>query len=85
MIHKIAMILVLIGALNWGLVGVTGLFMDEYFNLVEYLASDLIGLQVLENIIYVIVGVSAVILSVSKGCCDSMMKQRTTVEGTMNQ
>lgn len=86
MIHKIAMILVLIGALNWGLVGVTELFMGEPFDLVAYLTVDLIGLSILGTIIYIIVGLSAVILAVSKGGCgDGMMKKGGMMKDGMSK
>ncbi|MBR5130625.1 MAG: DUF378 domain-containing protein [Alphaproteobacteria bacterium] len=49
-ISLIAMILVLIGALNWGLVGLFGM------NLVEVL----FGATVLAQSVYILVGVSAV-------------------------
>ena len=69
MIHTIAMVLVLIGALNWGLVGVTGLFVSQ-FDLVEYLALDLIGVPILADITYIVVGVAAIVTAVSykKSC-----------------
>ena len=49
-IHLIAMFLVLIGALNWGLVG---LF---HFDLVEFL----LGWGFLARVIYIAIGVSAI-------------------------
>ena len=48
-IDKIALILIIIGAINWGLIG---LFR---FNLVELLFGDM---TVLARIIYVLVGIS---------------------------
>lgn len=46
-------ILVIIGALNWGLVGLFS------FNLVEVLLG---GIPILERIVYILVGVAGVIL-----------------------
>jgi len=64
LIHKVAFILVLVGALNWGLVG----FAD--FNLVTYLL-DMVGLPTLEDFIYLLVGSSAVVLLFThkSSCC----------------
>lgn len=45
------LVLVIVGGLNWGLVGLFE------FNLVEYLFG---GIPLLESIVYVLVGVSAV-------------------------
>ena len=55
-IEWMAWSLVVIGALNWGLVGAFD------FNLV----ATILGVGTLANIIYVVVGISAVILVVSK-------------------
>lgn len=52
MLGKIAFILVIIGALNWGLVGAVN------FNLV----SMIFGEGMLANIIYILVGLSALVL-----------------------
>ena len=52
-VHMIAFILTIVGALNWGLVG--GL----NFNLVSYLLGSW---PVVANTIYVLVGISAIIL-----------------------
>lgn len=60
----IVWVLVLIGGLNWGLVG----FFD--FNLVSYLFVDLWPVPVVEKIIYDVVGVAAVVMLVmSFACC----------------
>lgn len=48
-IDKIALILVIIGAINWGLIGIFN------FNLVEMLFGNM---TILARIIYVLVGVS---------------------------
>jgi uncharacterized membrane protein YuzA (DUF378 family) len=51
MIHMVAFVLVVVGALNWGLVGLLG------WNLVETLFGD--G-TMLTNLVYILVGASAV-------------------------
>lgn len=69
-------ILVFIGALNWGLIGAFG------FNLVSFLFSDMM----IQNIIYVLVGLSAVykVIKVatcgSCGCCCSSSSCSTPKE-----
>jgi uncharacterized membrane protein YuzA (DUF378 family) len=65
MLCKIVGIIVIIGALNWGLVGVAN------FNLVDYLFG--VG-SVLSHIIYTVVGLSGLALLSSffitcPGCC----------------
>lgn len=53
LVRKIAMILTIIGGLNWGLVGAAG------FNLVSYLFGEM---SVLSQLIYILVGISALIM-----------------------
>ncbi len=60
------MALVVVGALNWGLVGLGNLFGGSDWNVVNYIFTDLLQVTVLENIVYVLVGLSA--LLVCKGC-----------------
>lgn len=64
-LHSIAFILVIVGGLNWLLVGLFDL------NVVTYLGSTL------EKIVYVLVGLSAVYLVVTHKkdckCCDKGM------------
>ncbi len=50
MLHMVAFTLLLVGGLNWGLVGL--------FNL--NLVSSLLGMGMLEKLVYILVGVSAV-------------------------
>lgn len=50
-LHMVAFILVIVGALNWGLVGLFG------FNLVETVLG---GMPAIERVVYVLVGLSAV-------------------------
>ena len=51
LIKRIALILTIIGALNWGLIGLLD------FNLVTFLFND----SILTNIIYILVGISVLI------------------------
>jgi len=64
-LHTVAFILVIVGSLNWLLVGIFDL------NVVTELA-DLVGVSIIENIVYVLVGLSAVYLVVThkKSCAD---------------
>ena len=64
--HKIAWLLVMIGAINWGLVGI-GSFMGSNWNLVSMIFGTMPSV---EAAIYVLVGLSAV--SFFFGCkkCD---------------
>jgi uncharacterized membrane protein YuzA (DUF378 family) len=57
MIHKIAYWLTIIGGLNWGLIGVADL------NLVDKILG---GMPSVERIVYILVGVSAVYLLISR-------------------
>lgn len=68
-LHVIAFLLVIVGALNWGLVGLFG------YNLVESLFGSM---PAVVQAVYVLVGVSAVYILAthSKDCktCAEMMK-----------
>lgn len=70
-LHIIAYTLVIVGALNWGLVALLD------FNLVTWL-SQMLGIMALENIIYILVGAAAIyeVLTHGTKCkeCMSMMK-----------
>lgn len=57
-LHGIALILVIIGGLNWGLVGLGG-FMNANWNVVGMLLG---AWPTVEQLVYVLVGVSAVVL-----------------------
>jgi hypothetical protein len=59
-VHKTAMALVLIGALNWGLVGAFK------FNLVMALLGSW---PTVERLVYVLVGLSAVATAFAGKCC----------------
>lgn len=55
-LHIVAFLLVIVGALNWGLVGLVG------FNLVEALLGSM---PMIMNLVYILVGASAVYLLVT--------------------
>lgn len=59
-VHKAAWVLVMIGALNWGLVGLLG------FNLVSALVGSM---PTVERIVYVLVGAAAVGMLFVGKCC----------------
>ena len=70
-VHKVAMVLVWVGALNWGLVGAF------QFNLVNQILSSWMWL---ERLVYVLVGISALLmLGLCKCChkCDKCEKCET--------
>lgn len=58
-LHGISFVLVVVGALNWGLVGL-GNFAGGDWNLVKMIVG---AWPVVENVVYVLVGVSAVLLA----------------------
>ncbi len=64
-IDWIALILVIIGAVNWGLVGIAN------FNLVEFVFG---GLTIVTKIVYILVGISGIVLIYSAAKCRSMCK-----------
>ena len=61
---KIAKILVIFGGLNWGLVGL-GLLLNKDWNLVHAILGSMPSL---EAIIYLLVGISAVMLIIRCKC-----------------
>jgi uncharacterized membrane protein YuzA (DUF378 family) len=58
-VHKLSLILVIVGALNWGLVGVAD------FNLV----TAVFGFGWVTRLIYVLVGVSGLMMLMAGRCC----------------
>jgi uncharacterized membrane protein YuzA (DUF378 family) len=56
MLHMVAFVLLVVGGVNWGLVGLGG-FMGSDWNVVHMLLG---GMPTLEWLVYVLVGVSAV-------------------------
>ena len=61
-LRKTSLVLTIIGALNWGLVG----FFD--FNLVAFLFGSM---SILSRIIYMLVGLSALVVAYSAATCRS--------------
>lgn len=64
-VHKFAWVLVIIGALNWGLVG-----LNPDWNLVNLILG---GLPIVERIVYVLVGLSGVAM-LAMGSCKACKK-----------
>lgn len=62
-ISCVALILLIVGGLNWGLVGLFN------FDLVKWLFADTLNVPVLAKIVYIIVGVCAVIVLMGMCCC----------------
>lgn len=59
-LHVIAFILVIVGGLNWGLVGLAGLVSaGSNWNVVNLILGSM---ALIENIVYLLVGLSALIL-----------------------
>lgn len=58
----VAMILTVVGGINWGLVGLFG------FDLVKWLFIDTLNIAVLARVVYVVVGLAAVYL-LATTCC----------------
>jgi len=52
-------ILVVVGGLNWGILGVGGLFMDKELNVLNMLLGSV---PALEYIIYILVGLAALLM-----------------------
>jgi len=72
-VHKISKILVIIGGLNWGLVGV-GMFMGQNWNVVNLIFGSM---PTVEAIVYVLVGLAA--LAMVFGCkCKKCMETCAT-------
>lgn len=57
-LQKAANVLVLVGAINWGLIGLLDL------NLVNVVLGSIAGL---ENIVYILVGLSGILVLVNQG------------------
>ena len=65
-VHMITFLLVMIGALNWGLMGAFG------FNLVTYLLGSW---PMVERVVYILVGVSAIVeIAMHPSMCSCCMK-----------
>lgn len=59
--YKIAKILLIIGGLNWGLVGISHA-LNNHFDLVEYLGYTLLNAPIVSTILYLIVGIATLIV-----------------------
>ncbi|MDD3861340.1 MAG: DUF378 domain-containing protein [Candidatus Gracilibacteria bacterium] len=59
-VHLILGLLLVVGGLNWGLVGL-GSFLDMNLNLVNLLFGSW---MVVENIVYLLVGLAAVLMAI---------------------
>ncbi|MFA5942437.1 MAG: DUF378 domain-containing protein [Candidatus Paceibacterota bacterium] len=65
-LYAIAFVLVIIGGLNWGLVAL-GVYMGGNWNIVNLILGSW---PAVENLVYLLVGVSALLLIFDrKGCC----------------
>jgi uncharacterized protein len=73
-VSKIAMILVVIGGLNWGLVGFF------HFDLVAAIFGPM---SILSKVVYILVGLSALFLAtmIGKFPCECMSKQHSHTQG----
>lgn len=67
-LRRISFVLVIIGALNWGLVGLGG-FMGSNWNLVSLILG---GVPALEGLVYLLVGVGAIVLLATKRSSQAM-------------
>lgn len=70
---KVTMVLLLVGGLNWGLLGLGG-FLGTNLNVVNLLVGSW---PAVESVVYVLVGVSAVIVGgavLKGGCCEEKCK-----------
>lgn len=61
MLHMIAFLLLVVGGINWGLVGL-GMFLGGDWNLVSMILGSI---PMLESLVYLLVGVSAVVIGVT--------------------
>lgn len=72
-LKKIAFVLVIIGALNWGLVGIGG-FLGSNWNIVNLILGSM---SVIENIVYLLVGLSALLMVFGGKCGTCEVKKET--------
>lgn len=80
-IHKLTWVLVIVGAINWGLVGLGGFFGSEW-NVVDLLLGRW---MVVENIVYLLVGISGVMLIFGCKCkACSVSKGDMSMSGNQN-
>lgn len=67
---KLAWVLVIVGGLNWGLVGLGWLFGGMNWNVVNLIFGNW---MMVEGIIYLLVGIAAVMVAFGKCGCKSCM------------
>jgi len=72
-LHTVSFLLVIVGGVNWGLVGLLN------FDLVQWLFVDLIAMDVLARAVYILVGLAAVyeLISHKRMCTDCGEKSHT--------
>jgi hypothetical protein len=68
-LHKISYVLVIIGGLNWGLVAI-GSYMTQNWNVVNLILGPWAWL---ESLVYLLVGLSALVLLFNRKGCREMM------------
>jgi len=66
--QKLTMTLIVVGGINWGLVGI-GNFLQRDWDVVNWLFTDLLGWNVVTNIVYVVVGIAAIAAIVTMSNC----------------
>ena len=66
-LHKVAYVLIIVGALNWGAIGVGG-FLGKNLNLVNMLLGSWPSV---EWIVYILVGLSGLSMCAIAKCCGS--------------
>ncbi len=72
--------LVIIGAINWGLVGISGFIDGLYLNVVNLLLGNW---PAVESLVYVLVGIAALVAIF--GCKKCMSGNCRSVEADINQ
>ena len=65
----VAWVLVLIGALNWGLVGIGNLLGHGNWDVVDWIFVRLANVSIVADLIYLVVGIAAIVAIVSCSKC----------------
>ena len=60
MLYSISKLITIIGALNWGVVGITSLF-GRRFEVFEYIFIHILNLPILVHLVYIIIAIFALI------------------------
>lgn len=79
--HKLAKILLVIGGLNWGLVGV-GMLLSSNWNVINLLLGSI---PTLEAVVYILVGVVAIIKLFNCKCKKCMVGDSSGANPGMDQ